>query len=409
MMSKVNVSDLQAGMVLAADAVGMNGRLLLPGGTELQPQHLKVLKMWGAVEVSVVGVSGENARLHSLDAMPEDQVGAAQEYVDSIFSRVDLRQPPMATLRSASLMYHAKRLHEEGIPCPECPEVSPMPSAPAWSGPDVQGFVAQDDTLASFPDIYFKIRDAMDDPNSTATRLADVIAKDPGISVRLLSLVNSPFYGFPQRIDSLSRGVALVGGRELSQLALGVTVMDVFSGVPDSVITMRGFWQHSVACGVVSRILAAHGGMQQERCFVIGLLHDVGRLFMLKQAPAEMTWVLVRSRTEGIAMHEVEKILFGFDHTDVANALFKRWNLPQELRLAVTGHHSPKPDVRESAVCIMADAMTIAMGHGTAGTIHVHDIPHDAWAMLGVSEAVLTSTMEAAARQIDDILTVFLG
>lgn len=409
-MARINASDLRAGMVLAEDAAGANGRLLLPKGTVLEDKHIRVLKIWGAVDADISDVDPSEVRAASISALDEESVELATAYVDALFVHVDLTRPPMAEMRSACIKHHARRviegeilplenLHWETIATPE-----DLPRM------DLQTFVDSDKGLASFPDIYFRINKALEDPASTAHRLAEVISMDPSISAKLLTLVNSPFYGFSQRIDSLSRGVAMVGARELSQLALGVAVMDLFTGIPDGIITVRGFWQHCIACGVLARILATHlPGIQQERCFVMGLLHDIGRLVMLKLAPQEIAWAINESRRRAIPLYEAEQLVFGFNHADVGGALFQRWNLPDELRLAVEEHHaSRRPTMQESSICALADALAVGMGHGVNGTVNVPPLPDHVWAALGLPESVIEATMMAAARQIDDILTVFL-
>ncbi|UZP66984.1 HDOD domain-containing protein [Desulfovibrio mangrovi] len=410
-MGRVNASDLRAGMVLASDAVGTNGRLLLPKGTTLEEQHIRVLKIWGALDADIQHMSGDEASQASLDDIHEEHLKAARNFVDCLFDDADLTIHPMHELHTACIKLYGARAEAGQQLSPDAFNWTPIPHPDNIPQTALNEFVSTDRGLASFPDIYFRINNALEDPSSTANKLADVISKDPSISAKLLSLVNSPFYGFGQRIDSLSRSVALVGAREISQLALGVAVMDLFIGVPDGLITVRGFWQHSVACGVLSRILASHiTGMQQERCFVIGLLHDIGRLVMLKLAPQHVAWALNQSRTEHIPLNEAEQFVFGFDHTDVAEALFKRWNLPEELLDGVASHHDNDAlPPREAAVCATADTLAIAMGYGANGSITVRTIPPAVWQSLDLPDSVLEATMLAAERQIHDITSIFLN
>ncbi|MFV0350283.1 MAG: HDOD domain-containing protein [Halodesulfovibrio sp.] len=410
-MGKVNASDLRAGMILAADAIGSNGRLLLPKGTTLEEQHIRVLKIWGALDADIEHLSADDARQESLLGASESDLAAARQFVDCLFSEADLSAAPMPELHAACVKLYVSRA-EAGQPLsPDTFKWEAIPQPDTIPQSDLEEFVSTDKGLASFPDIYFRINNALEDPSSTANKLAEVISKDPSISAKLLSLVNSPFYGFGQRIDSLSRSVALVGAREISQLALGVAVMDLFIGVPDGIISVRGFWQHSVACGVLNRILASHSqGMQQERCFVIGLLHDIGRLVMLKLAPQHVAWAVNQSRRTGIPLYQAERSIFGFDHTDVARALFRRWNLPEELLDGVASHHDSKsvPPL-EAAMCSLADTLAIAMGFGANGSIHVRTIPPALWKTVNLPESVLEATMLAAERQIHDITSIFLS
>lgn len=410
-MGKVNASDLRTGMTLASDAFSSNGRLLLPRGTVLDEQRIRVLKIWGALDADIEHVSAGEAQQESLLSIPEHDLAAARQFVDRLFSAADLAASPMPELHAACVKLYVSRLQAGQPLSTDLFNWNPIPQPDTITKFSLEEFVNTDKGLASFPDIYFRISNALEDPSSTANKLAEVISKDPSISAKLLSLVNSPFYGFGQRIDSLSRSVALVGAREISQLALGVAVIDLFIGVPDGIISVRGFWQHSVACGVLNRILASHKhGMQQERCFVIGLLHDIGRLVMLKLAPQHVAWAVNLSRTTGISLYLAERTIFGFDHTDVARALFKRWNLPEELLDGVAEHHglNDGPSV-EAALCAVADTLAIAMGFGANGSILVRTISPALWKTVNLPESALEATILAAERQIHDITSIFLS
>lgn len=409
-MAHINTSDLRTGMILANDATGTNGRLLFPKGTTLEEQHLRVLKIWGAVGADIQNISRDDAQNASLEELQPEFLAAAQAYVDTIFHNADHTTFPMEEIYSSCLKFHANRLAMgETLHFDNCNSI-PIPVSGTLPRMTLKKFVDNDKGLASFPDIYFKINAALEDPYSTAGRLAEIISKDPSISAKLLSLVNSPFYGFGQRIDSLSRSVALVGANELSQLALGVAVMDLFAGIPDGVVTVQGFWRHSIACGVISRILASHiRDIQQERCFIVGLLHDIGRLVMLKIAPQGIASAIDTARLKRISLREAETITFGFDHTQVAEALFTRWNLPTELIQGVSEHHAAHcPARKEAAVCTVADVLAIGMGYGTTCTIPALIIPSEVWSMLALPEGVLEATLLAASRQIHDIFTIFL-
>ncbi|MGE4553452.1 MAG: HDOD domain-containing protein, partial [Desulfovibrionaceae bacterium] len=268
--------------------------------------------------------------------------------------------------------------------------------------------------LPALPDVYFQIRDLLEDRTSPLKLLAEVIGRDPGLSATLLKLVNSPLYGFPSRIDTLSRGITLVGTRELSKLAMGVTVIRMFQGVPEGLFTLRRFWEHSIACAVLSRIIDAQtGGDDLERSFLAGLLHDVGRLVMLLALPEVMAHVLHRANVEERLVCDLERETLGWDHGDMALVLLRSWKLPDSLVLSLACHHGlgatgPGPMRRAAGIINLADVVSAALGYATWELSPVPRLDPQGWDSLGLRPTQLAAIIAPARRQIRDVIASLL-
>lgn len=406
------VGELKAGMKLASDVKGANGRLLLPAGTLLEEQHLRIFNIWGVNEADIKEASLKKD--DSSEPQETDQCAeAAQLHAETLFAHANLDEAPMVFFKEACVKEYEKRLIDnQALPTPPTTlnDEHKVPSSPVYSS--ITDFLSSDTQLGAFPDVYYKIMDALDDPLSTATTLADIISKEPSICSRLLTLVNSPLYGYSQPVDSLNRAVSMVGTKGLSQLALGVTVMNKFHGLSDKHFTMNDFWRHSLACGAFNRILASQvPGTSQDMCFVAGMLHDLGKLIMLQLAPDESVLACQLSNTQRIPIHEAEELVFGFNHCELAEELFQTWNFPQELTAAAVLHHGRNDDAPpvEAAICAVGNMLAVAQQHGSNGSRFVHAPYPGAWGALGLTESALVTTMLTGRRQIGDILTVFLG
>ena len=104
-MGVVDLADVRAGMVLGADVVQSADRLLVAAGTELTDRHLRMLAMWGIVEVDVQGLSRAELIARAAAALSPGQRAAVETQVQTLFRHNDRRHPlieglaELATLR----------------------------------------------------------------------------------------------------------------------------------------------------------------------------------------------------------------------------------------------------------------------------------------------------------------------
>ncbi len=220
--------------------------------------------------------------------------------------------------------------------------------------------------LGSLPAIVYKVFEVMDDPNSTAAKIGKVINDDPALTARLLKLVNSPFYGFTAKVDTVYRAVALIGHKELRSVVVAASAVRAFDGIPSELISMKDFWQQSLATAVTARVLAAFKREREiERYFIAGLLHDIGSLLMYLKMPEEMAQVLRLQKEEGVDLLKAEKEIMGFDYTEVGGGLLKKWNLPPQICHSIRYQQEPfnAPEKDKSAAWLVHLASAIVTKH----------------------------------------------
>jgi putative nucleotidyltransferase with HDIG domain len=265
--------------------------------------------------------------------------------------------------------------------------------------------------LASFPEIYYRIDEALRDPKSSVSHLADTISADTSLSAKLLRLANSAFYGLPSKIDSITRAVTLIGTKEISTLAMGVLAIRYFKDIPQQIINMKTFWTHSVACGLFASTLAQRKtGFSEEKFFIAGLLHDIGRLVMSMGLPQNMTYAVSQSRGGSTPLYEIEDKVFGFNHTKAAALLMQKWEFPIALKNMVRHHHDPigSPNPLESSIIHVADIMAIAFQFGHSGEVMVPPLKEKAWEALAVSQSVIEPTLIQTESLINETMRDFL-
>ncbi|WP_054651703.1 HDOD domain-containing protein [Salidesulfovibrio brasiliensis] len=343
-MGKVSINDARSGMVLESNLVTPDGRLFLAAGTVLTGSHLQTCKAWGIAEAEVMGYGEEQRQEPVAD---EESLAAAKELARHRFMVTNHRHPAVRELARQFAELTARR-HDTAWIRKRCLAFLESPptlaETPKWL--NVEEIVGSELELATLPSIFHEINEALNDPRSSAAFVADVISKDVAISAKLLRLVNTPFYGFPSRIDTLSRAVTIVGVNQLTSLAMGISVLSAFEGVPEDVISLKDFWLHSIMCGTLARLFASHHGIvNEERFFVAGLLHDIGRLVMLRNQPDRALEPIHLGRTKRIAQYDAERARWGLTHAELGSRLLKEWQLPVfwKTLFAIITSRAPRP------------------------------------------------------------------
>lgn len=184
----------------------------------------------------------------------------------------------------------------------------------------------------SLPDIALQVNELISTGEANNRELEQLILHDPALTAKVLKFANSAYFGFSGKIATISRATSLVGHKELRNLVIATSVTSTFDGISSDLINMETFWFHSVTCGVVARLFAVHHkNKAQERFFISGLLHAIGRLVLVSHFPDEYAEVL-RSKDHGEhAMINAEREIFGFTHAELGAELLRLWKLPPSI------------------------------------------------------------------------------
>lgn len=196
--------------------------------------------------------------------------------------------------------------------------------------------------LASPPEVYYELERLIGTQSSSLDDIAAVIRTDPDLTARLLQIANSAFYGYPAKIESVARALATIGTRQLRDLVLATTVLRVFSQIPFELVDMHRFWRHAMQAGLLARSLAnLLGEPNDERFYVVGLLHDIGMLVLYLKLPDKAHEILLRAKEQRCSQQQVEIDELGYDHGELGAALLQSWRLPAAIIEPVRCHHSP--------------------------------------------------------------------
>ncbi|MCX7935212.1 MAG: HDOD domain-containing protein, partial [Planctomycetota bacterium] len=141
------------------------------------------------------------------------------------------------------------------------------------AGTDLKGIVERIVDLPTLPQVVNTLLTLLDDPTSSARDVNEVMAHDPALVAKILKLVNSSFYGLPNRVTSIQQAIAILGFNTIKALAVSASVFDLF-GESGGDFSYEAFWKHSVGVATVGSYLAGRSKrVDAESGFVIGLLH----------------------------------------------------------------------------------------------------------------------------------------
>ena len=268
--------------------------------------------------------------------------------------------------------------------------------------------------LVSLPEVCIRVNEMLDDPAVTAADLGQVIAQDTSLTARLLKIVNSSYYGFQAKIETVSRAVTVVGLRELRGLIIAASAVETFSNVPDTILNKVRFWRHSLYCGVIARLLAEQCHvLHSERLFVAGLLHDIGKLIIAQRLPTETRMITLEAENAGCSEFKTEQDILGFNHAEVGGELMKAWNMPETLFESVAYHHDPRraeSGVMETCLVHLANIFTDEAEQGLEQKIEtpLQDIDSFAWEVTGLDESVKEHVFREAGPLFAEALETIL-
>ena len=153
----------------------------------------------------------------------------------------------------------------------------------------MESILAKLKTLPALPEIVYQLTMLIDDPNSTAQDLAEVISKDQSLTARVLRLVNSSYYAFRSKISKVSHAISLMGFLSIKNIVLSLSVIDAFRKRElDDGLEHHLFWEHSIGTAAAARSLGERSGyLSPEEAFVAGLLHDIGKVIFDITSPKE--------------------------------------------------------------------------------------------------------------------------
>lgn len=279
--------------------------------------------------------------------------------------------------------------------------------------------LADDHGIPISPLVGARLLDASLEAGAAFNDVVRIVQTDQALTLRILKIVNSPFYGLRGKVSTLSHAVAMLGPKALKILVRESDARDYPSLPPDvEVIDKYFFWQHAITTATIAQALAKRIGYDMpEEAYLAGLLHDMGKLTLELHDPAGYSAVARDMLKNEDPLPVIEMRRFGITHAEVGGHIAARWNLPTTLQEAIRYHHTPADELaaceisdkgRElAAITTYADFIAWSQGLGSIENGHVPVHNHPPRAIINVLGDDLESIMDEVNGRLKEIGTIF--
>jgi putative nucleotidyltransferase with HDIG domain len=204
----------------------------------------------------------------------------------------------------------------------------------------------------TLPHVAIRLTKLISDENSTMQDFEKMMKMDPTLVLRLLRVVNSPYYGLRQKVNSISRAVVVIGMNNLRNMIVTEALKDIFKENQEQAAFSRNrLWLHCAAVSICSQMISERiFGQNGENAFLCGILHDIGMIVEDQTAHNLFNHACKAYSQDSGSIIDHEKEIIGTDHCEVGYLLAKDWKLPFEVQEGIKQHHDVLEEVSPSSI-----------------------------------------------------------
>ncbi len=232
---------------------------------------------------------------------------------------------------------------------------------------DIERFIKEIEQIPTIPVISHELMNLLSDENASIKKLADVIEKDQAMTVKILKMANSAFYGTLGKVSSIDHALVILGIGEIKSILLAFSVRDFFKDAMSDSIDRNRFWKHAIICSQVAKYLARYFNLTtDDTLFLSGLIHDMGKVVFDQYFHEDFVNIVHFVDENHTTFSEAEKKILGITHYQVAAKLLQQWKFPQRVVMQVFFHHAPwhdRGDGSGSIVVYLANLLAKMAGY----------------------------------------------
>lgn len=271
----------------------------------------------------------------------------------------------------------------------------------------LKGLVQQIKDLPTLPSVVTQIIKMVEDPDTSAADMNQVISQDPALTAKVLKLVNSAFYGFSRQISTVREAVVILGFNRVKSLALSASVFEVFQGEGMDKFDRVGLWEHSIGTGIGAEILGKRIRYPNpEEILVAGILHNIGKIVIDLYFHDELRDIFNVVRDRNCLMLEAEREVLGVGHPRIGSWLAEQWNLPEQITQSIRYYPDPleAPDEFKTLPMLIhvGDIFARTKNIGWTGDEEIPSFQEDVMDELEISKEDIPDLLEELETEMKD-------
>lgn len=248
----------------------------------------------------------------------------------------------------------------------------------------VEKVVEKFNNSKTLPHVAIQVTQMVNNDKSTMRDFEEIIQMDPVLVSRLLKLVNSPFFGLKNKVDSISKAVVYVGMKNLRNLVAVEALRNMFDDGGSDGFSRQHLWLHSATVAILADMIGKRiFGDAREDLFLAGIIHDIGLIAEDQVAGDELREACQCYQPGKKSLIECERELVGADHAEVGYALAKEWKMPADVQTAIRFHHhadKPQDPASVTGIVQLAEYVATKMKFGVlpdrVEPLFAHLVPH---------------------------------
>lgn len=197
-------------------------------------------------------------------------------------------------------------------------------------------------SLPPIPKVLQEISQLFNSPDISAKKVEMLIEKDPSLTLKVLSVANSPLYGLKRNVNTIGAAILILGMHEVKSIVTSVRLASTLKMKADNYFDPDKFLNHSMAVGMLTQRMSKDLGFNFDGDgFIAGMLHDMGILTIHEFLPKEFQEIVDYSTQNSTTFIEAEKNILGLSHQEIGEFLTEKWSLPAVFSDALQFHHKP--------------------------------------------------------------------
>ncbi len=268
-------------------------------------------------------------------------------------------------------------------------------------------YASQARDIFVLPDAVIQIKRLIDDSASNMDDIAQVISYDPALTIQILKIANSALYKFPNKIDSVTKAIQVIGTNSVYDLVIACSICRTFGEINPNIIDLEQFWENSVYCALLSKFFAEKQGCREpERLFVSGLLHNIGELVMVQFNPT-----IAQKCTQFNESHtplDLQLVHLGASYAEIGASLTQMWGIPDSITSPIKRQHFSlnEPTCIDDKIMQLSYILALDNSHpefyGGNANLEI-----ELYERLGLSTSDLDAALSHAGMQSLSVLAMF--